>query len=1048
MDIYTVSQYIHRTKKIAITNKNLSSSYNMVLLKITLDKEDIKDNETVRFSYQENSEWLEHQQFDNDFYCYIPNQVNQVYYIYAHFFPSSIYEYNDNEQIFSIYNFEELYEALGNGGKPNTTLQTTVQHQTHYFDGQKYQEQSDGSFMLVDQMYDITADIKNYSTELDEDGNLIIKAFNNKSVTKDYDPNYKNFLTDTVVNNTQKGMFPLSSKYRSHQEWNVPDLNEREAKWSANDNGPHWEVSISRIGLSPLIVNKYYTNDNRDIPLNVYLNYEYLPSSREYHQHYFGFHPDPSKIQDYASEQCKLIGALEGTNLNMLDNKFGSINNYRLINNGNPYSDKKSFYVDYNNSIPINLEEFIPDKTSGTDTCTWKYNECDYYWILNPTKTNVKGSCHYTLTHLKEGTQYTLKYYTYIPSKVQITDDITCYVAVQTNEKKYMVNKKFLEHDKMTRDQWIYHETTFRAGKTNKITIVGPYKSDLDTIEGETLNSIFFINMSLEEMVQHTPTLKYTNNNVILTVGDQSVRKSLSDTSECVTINPDNKRWIAEENQLPTPYSDIQPSIDNNKYVEYDKDRSTYIYYHHPKYSSISIKDDNSLEEILYENNVIIPTVVNKTKQYTEDHYYQKINDEMVEIYSDLDSADYVEHWETGNSVSQLTLTDADENIQVEYNYDSTLLIQEYKNFLKGVRGKGNRFVFHFRDTNGEYIKRGNVEIGIFETTNVTDESTPRLRYTKTNTTGKIIWDNVDLSLNVLPRNTDDINPESTVTDKDYDRYYVRIKFEDNCTGITKTVFKTLYVSEEIIYFSNKCGENKIDDICLINAPGDYTTNQGVRRGHTITLDQPNQFPLRISSYIRNNNDAGNCLNEGWCELSIDEEVHQSTLVDQSGRIDFYLNPSDVKIGGQTIKIEYFRKYNIPLAFIYFTLNIAAIYDKDSVLVECAQYVSDNNNDPTLLQTITDNSVVTFTGTDDIILLNLTPDPVMTDYCCEVIINDEQYFKENFYSESLPNEDIPLVLEGNTKYNIVVKTGNIIVDNQIYEDKYDDYEFSFQVKVQ
>ena len=72
---------------------------------------DKETNEIIRFSTTENpkpTEWLEHQSAENDYFLRIPNVLDSVTHIYAHFFPATLYDYEEDTQIFSIYDFSDF----------------------------------------------------------------------------------------------------------------------------------------------------------------------------------------------------------------------------------------------------------------------------------------------------------------------------------------------------------------------------------------------------------------------------------------------------------------------------------------------------------------------------------------------------------------------------------------------------------------------------------------------------------------------------------------------------------------------------------------------------------------------------------------------------------------------------------------------------------------------------------------------------------------------------------------------------------------------------
>ena len=106
MDISEIKQYTHKIIKIKLTNNNTITTYEYVTIKIHLTKE---QNETIRFSIEENSNWIEHQSYEDDYFLRIPNITPSVSYIYAHYFPADLYTYEEDTQIFSIYDFSDFF---------------------------------------------------------------------------------------------------------------------------------------------------------------------------------------------------------------------------------------------------------------------------------------------------------------------------------------------------------------------------------------------------------------------------------------------------------------------------------------------------------------------------------------------------------------------------------------------------------------------------------------------------------------------------------------------------------------------------------------------------------------------------------------------------------------------------------------------------------------------------------------------------------------------------------------------------------------------------
>ena len=79
---------------------------------------------------------------------------------------------------------------------------------------------------------------------------------------------------------------------------------------------------------------------------------------------------------------------------------------------------------------------------------------------------------------------------------------------------------------------------------------------------------------------------------------------------------------------------------------------------------------------------------------------------------------------------------------------------------------------------------------------------------------------------------------------------------------------------------------------------------------------------------INKTNQDGNIIDEGYCELSVNDTVVQSTYVDSNGVADFYLDADDLDKGEQIIKIEYFTKYNEAINYCYFKISCDGEYDE------------------------------------------------------------------------------------------------------------------------
>ena len=120
--------------------------------------------------------------------------------------------------------------------------------------------------------------------------------------------------------------------------------------------------------------------DGEYAPINVFLNYNYLPTTTEYHQHYFGFEGKHYQDNNPSKPHLTLnsdLNIFEGTNINTINN-FGNNNNYRIINVGNPFDDTYSMFVDHEHIIQLDLNNAI------YTNCQLKYNKCEKYWTYTP----------------------------------------------------------------------------------------------------------------------------------------------------------------------------------------------------------------------------------------------------------------------------------------------------------------------------------------------------------------------------------------------------------------------------------------------------------------------------------------------------------------------------------------------------------------------------------------------------------------------------------------------------------------------------------------
>lgn len=1132
MDISQVSQYSHKIQKITIKNKNTNSSHEYVTIKVHLEKE---QNEVIRFSYEENSKWIEHQSNENDYFLRIPNITPSTIYIYAHFLPADLYSYTEDQHIFSIYDFSDFFK-----------------------DAPKEQ--------FYGYRYPLQINSHGYEMLLGDDNKPLVRSLLDKSVTRYKDPNYKQYDTinqsiNQLTNKSDKteiGRFPLSSKYRHSRYGTAPEFEQGDLPhWEENEkilsygvdpeisvtkrqiideegnilgkgdtytykgnstyNGPkygqsgecsereleipYWEAKIHRTGLSPLIIDTQDENGDdmvfetengivKDFPINVQINYQYLPTSTEYHQHYYGFEAKNTKNEDGDSvhsqflsnvynpdspeqtidninklnEYCEKIktgayrqltknnsfGVLDGEELDLINKKFGKSNTYRLINHGDPFSDKYGISINHTNIKSIDLNE-----AKITKNCTWEKNQCSKYWTYIP---KGKDSSVFLDVKLKAHTPYVLKYFIYIPADAHIEDSSelpnynnmteaeelaadSCYVTIKsntTNNKNIIgqLNKEFRKQDKHLRHQWIYHEIPFYTEEAdNRIVIKGPQHSIKDIyiynnktgeykfveeFSEDDKNSpdielydcrndmIHFYSMQIAEMVEYSPTLKYSKTGMYITEEDQYAKKPLKDRANqsCNTFsNDDITEWVKSTEDIPIPLNDIFIFFDGDFEILYNELTSEIRYT--AGHEDFKFKDYNrAFDTILAweENSDKIRLQYEELLKATSEQYKQW-NENSTFIV------------DAGGS--QTDRTD-DENPYKTHQGKWSLYRETTKTFTNGIN---NGFTIQLQDGYGNAITSGTVEAAIFE--DYKDEKADCsaakkcLGVREPDINGKIEYDKLNFKsfkpsgkyIEQVPRV--DANGE-LVKDSDgnqlYDEevrqheYWLRIKYENPCYNKTIIQWKKLNFIQEhpnMIVYANTCtndvcksyydsiiNANNQDHKCCIYcsssyyniATDEYQNNLAYYGSdNPITLPGPqiyhvdhiDKLPLRLDVSIKthpvSDNQDGNIIDEGYCELSINDTVVQSTYVDSNGVADFYLDADDLDKGEQIIKIEYFTKYNEAINYCYFKISCDGEYDERPA-VPILLHAFNNG----VLQSMTEtNNTYTIKGVDDVLLVDI-----------------------------------------------------------------------------
>lgn len=373
MELSEVKQLTHRVVKIDIENKNFYSLYNYITQKITVS--DVSEEEVIRFSLEENSNFIQHQSYGSEYYIIIPNNLNSITSIYIHYFPAELYEYEEDQNIFWDFNFQTLLQEEPVNGWGNK--------------------------------YPVIKTINKYKMEPVGEKGLKVYSELPNSVDNKKNPNYKDITEIDIINKkdkTEQGYFPLSSRYRQNYKYfnQAPDL-KNNPKWNAQEaydticnETPLWQVRINRDGLNPVIAE---TLDGEYYPISVNLNYQYLPTSTHYHQHYYGFEGECPKKDD--------IFVFEGTDIVDVNENFENENNFRIIKRTEPFDNTHSMFVDHKCIKPLELLACSPKEYITKNKCY------DYY-----TYTAVGDETPSLIQSIPEGQSCSLKYFIFVPNTV------------------------------------------------------------------------------------------------------------------------------------------------------------------------------------------------------------------------------------------------------------------------------------------------------------------------------------------------------------------------------------------------------------------------------------------------------------------------------------------------------------------------------------------------------------------------------------------------------------------------------------------------------
>jgi len=969
MNLNDIKEYPHKIKKILITNPNLYSINDYITIKISLD--DVQDDEVIRFSLKENDDFVHHQSIDDDYFIRIPNNLNTITTLYAHYFIYDLYQYEEIEEVYSIYPFQDLFEKnpINKQGIP----------------------------------YKIQIESKGYDMQLGSDNKPYIRSLLNNSIDKYKNPNYKNYYNTNIEDKrdmTIQGMFPLSSRYRPpYQYINAPNLT-TEALWQATENDinctnrrqitPYWEAKIHRTGLSPLISDQI---DGEYAPINVFLNYNYLPTTTEYHQHYFGF--EGKHYQDNNPNKPHLtlnsdLNIFEGTNVNTINN-FGNNNNYRIINVGNPFDDTYSMFVDHEHIIQLDLNNAI------YTNCQLKYNKCDKYWTYTPLG---KGQASLNIKLDKEHL-YTLKYYIYIPQDTECEPD-SCYITVNDNK----IHDDFIKQDKILRNQWIYHEVPFVSQGEDIINIIGPQHND-------DSHQIHFIYLTIEEFQEYSPTIKYASNGLHISEKNKTIIRSTKGDDNCVSTPTPTHHSITPKT-LPNPNGKILFSLDNDIDIYYDRFTSDMYYYHPSTYTNI----------IKLENNLL--------------------------------------SWTNDNDLS---LTYSYEDTPSLNNDDTTSLTAEYQNKIVFIQGVNNNFILYATDSYNNIVSSGDVECAIIkdkESTPEAEEIVKNLGTRKITQNGTVFFDKIDL--------------RNIPVDGDYSKYYLRIKYINPCDQKVIYDYKAFYIEPQRIHLTpfvnNSCKNHQGNFILQSNDDGFEKFGYSTPNGFVIHYPEE-ELPLKVSVFVQNQNGSllSDCtldngiVNIGYCELSIDDELKQVSIVDINGECDFYLDMEDLTKLSQVVKIEYYNRYYEAIDYIYFDI----VFDEQTKLkpiIPIKILLFDENG----ISYVHENDILTV-DKDECVLMDIDTDkhkrfrfeiyehntPVFNKRTAERVfaqnfaqINEQELFYIvgllNDANINSPNEVIPKAnMQATTKYYTFVTTNMMTDAGIVIDDLWREYHRTLQI---
>jgi hypothetical protein len=502
MFLSEIKEYNHKINKLEITNNNKASVNNYVIAKFTLDN--IPANTTVRFSFNENSDYIPHQQIGNDFFMQIPNELNSVSYIYVHYFLKELYTYDGDKIVHVNLDLNTLFNSNNKGGT-------------------------------------------NYSLSMNDKNLRIDYVLNNGNKQIVRDPNWKDcVLGDKETQNmTEKGEYPLDSKFRNtFHFFDIPNLDSNNLyRWKVTDTSSiaKYNIKLDAINISSYVIDK---ND----PLNIYMQYRYLPSSSKSHEHYIGM------IGEEKDTDSLL---LHGDNLNMVNEHFSN-NTHRLIYRDYPTDENTAFRLNKENDIGFIFNP-LPYKINNKDCCEIIKDGCDDYYKIKYNGYNDKPNKGYQKITLNPDYNYTLSYYIYLPHNTDV-NNIGNYYYLEIDGNK--PDSTFLDNDKKFNGQWHYHEINFKPKQENVVLdIYGPYDLDIE-------NPMFLYNIILTKDPIYNPLIKYNRTSMIVQEESSSVSQHLVGSYAKKNLENAEETYTPKIN-IPVPFIDAYSIPDMSNCVSH-----------------------------------------------------------------------------------------------------------------------------------------------------------------------------------------------------------------------------------------------------------------------------------------------------------------------------------------------------------------------------------------------------------------------------------------------------------------------------------------------